>query len=83
MPSARRRRLERAIRETGLTNREFAARVGVHGATLRSWLGCRENPSEESRHLIADALGFAMGADCDSVWRSDVDWLLEPEDGVE
>lgn len=74
----RRRRLERAIFEEGLTWREFAERAGVHERTVEMWIKCRERPTGGSRRRIADALGLAWGADCDSVWQADVEWLLEP-----
>lgn len=79
----RRPRLERALFEEGFeTDEEFAEAVGCAKPTLQSWLRCDSSPSEPMKRRIAEALGMCWGADCDSVWLADVDWLLEPCDGT-
>lgn len=79
----RRSRLERAIYGAGFaTKREFAGAVGCHEGTLAQWLRCAENPSPAMKRRIAEALDLCWGADVDSVWLADVDWLLEPCDAT-
>lgn len=79
----RRSRLERAISDAGFASaREFAVAVGCHERVLNRWIACRENPSRRSKRRIAEALDLCWGADSDSVWLADVDWLLEPCDAT-
>lgn len=51
-----RSRIEERLRALGMTQRDFAARLGVSEVTVSRWLSGERNPSIETFSKIADAL---------------------------
>ena len=52
-----RSRIEERLRALGMTQRDFAAMLGVSEVTVSRWLSGERNPSIETLSKIADALG--------------------------
>ena len=56
MNESLRSRIEKRIRTMGMTQRDFAARLGVSEVTVSRWLSGERNPSIETLGKLADAL---------------------------
>lgn len=77
-----RSRIEERLRALGMTQRDFAARLGVSEVTVSRWLSGERNPSIETLSKIADALGTDTSYFFTSDSRADEKKNLEEKSGM-